>query len=463
MTPGAAVPADPDTWHPARLIPTAGIRGQDEQEKRATSCLLAVMAAVPEFGKALLSEVGAPKTNNISTFTEVQLKDPDGKLSIPDGVAVVKRPSKTWRCLFEVKTSDMPLKSEQVVRYLDMAKQHNFDAVVTISNQLTPSPAHSPVTVSGMKTKKVALRHLSWWKVLTEAVVQHRFRGVADPDQAWILGELIAYLDHEASGAGGFRDMGDKWVAVRNAARSGTLNATDPGVREVVERWGQFVEYLCLGLSQDLGRDVRVKGSKPAEAGAKVLEKDSTLTATINVPDAVGPITVQAHLDRQRVTTSVPVDAPQQGGASKRIRWILKQLREAPDDLRVEVAFANVSGRRTVELKEAHEYPKQLLLPTDLKREPRSYTLSLQRKMGTKRGKGQDSFVTETRRQAVDFYRQVVQDLRRWQPSPPKLPEEPEEKPPEAPTAKPPPFSADEREVGEASDPATVVPETSRQ
>ncbi len=102
-------------------------------------------------------------------------------------------------------------------------------------------------------------------------------------------------------------------------------------------------------------------------------------------------------------------------------------------------------------------------MPTDPKREPRSYRLSLQRKMGTKRGKGQDSFVTETRRQAVDFYRQVVQDLRRWQPSPPKLPEEPEEKPPETPTAKPPPFSADEREVGEASDPATVVPETSRQ
>ncbi len=246
------------------------------------------MGAVPEFGKALLSEVGAPKTNNITTFTEVQLKDPDGKLSIPDGVAVVERPSKTWRCLFEVKTSDMPLKPEQVVRYLDMAKQHNFDAVVTISNQLTASPTHSPVSVSGKKTKKVALRHLSWWKVLTEAVVQHRFRGVADHDQAWILGELIAYLDHEASGAGGFRDMGDKWVAVRKGARNRTLNATDAGVRDVAERWGQLVQYVCLGLSQDLGRDVRVKGIKPVAARAKTLADDGKLTAAIYVPDCGG-------------------------------------------------------------------------------------------------------------------------------------------------------------------------------
>jgi hypothetical protein len=48
-------------WHPARLIPTVGIRGQEEQEKRATSSLLAVMRAVPDFGHALLKGLGAPK------------------------------------------------------------------------------------------------------------------------------------------------------------------------------------------------------------------------------------------------------------------------------------------------------------------------------------------------------------------------------------------------------------------
>src|SRR3712207_9385166 len=70
-------------------------------------------------------------------------------------------------------------------------------------------------------------RSLSWWRVLTEAIVQHRHHGVADSDQAWILGELIAYLDHEASGASGFQDMGDKWVGVRNAAAAGTLRSEE--------------------------------------------------------------------------------------------------------------------------------------------------------------------------------------------------------------------------------------------
>ena len=62
----------PDGWAHARLIPTFGIRTQQEQEKRATSCLLAVMHGVPEFGHALLKELDAPKAPVIETYAEVR-------------------------------------------------------------------------------------------------------------------------------------------------------------------------------------------------------------------------------------------------------------------------------------------------------------------------------------------------------------------------------------------------------
>ena len=65
----------PEGWGHARLIPTFGIRSQQEQEKRATSCLLAVMHGVPEFGHALLKELDAPKAPTIETFAEVRFKD----------------------------------------------------------------------------------------------------------------------------------------------------------------------------------------------------------------------------------------------------------------------------------------------------------------------------------------------------------------------------------------------------
>lgn len=416
------------------------------------------MGAVEEFGRALLSDVGAPK-GRVSTFTEVQLKGPDGKLSIPDGVAVVERGKTSWRCLIEVKTSGAPLRPEQVNRYLDMARQHNFDAVVTISNQITSSSNDSPVDVDKRKTKNVALRHLSWWRIVTEAVVQHRHRGVSDPDQAWILGELIAYMDHEASGAGGFQDMGEKWVGVRNGARDGTLRASSAGARRVAERWEQFVQYLALGLSQDLGRDVQVRRrGNDVDPSVKRLAETGRLSASLRVPDAVGPIKVEANLRTQQVTTSVTLDAPQEGRPLRRINWMLRQLRDALGDLRIDVRFANTQETSSALLGKVRDRPQLLLSQSDAKREPRSFTLALTRPMGTKRGKGKRSFVRETRQQAVDFYRLLVQNLRAWQPPPPKLPDQPpEEKVPETPVPEPPPFSADEREVGEAVDPVTAT------
>src|SRR5918995_6806529 len=118
-----------DEWHPARLVPAVGIRSTEEQEKRATSSLLAVMRAVPEFGHALVTPLGAPK-GRISTYAEVQLKDSAGKTHIPDGAIVAERGKTTWQCLVEVKTGRADLRSEQVNRYLDMARENRLDAVL---------------------------------------------------------------------------------------------------------------------------------------------------------------------------------------------------------------------------------------------------------------------------------------------------------------------------------------------
>jgi hypothetical protein len=279
------------------------------------------------------------------------VKDGAGKLHIPDGAIVVERGKTVWRCLVDVKTSTAELRAEQVNRYLDWARENRLDAVLTISNQITGSPTDSPVPVDGRKLRTTRLFHLSWWRILTEAIVQHRHRGVSDPDQAWLLGELIAYLDDERSGASGFTDMGANWVAVRNAAADGTLRASNADVRDVAERWDQFVEYLCLGLGQDLGRDIRpVRPRKQTtamrlEVNCRALEESGQLQAAIRVPDAAGDLLVQANLRTRKVTTSVAVEAPGDGRPATRVSWLVRQLKDAPDGLIVEASFVNTKRR----------------------------------------------------------------------------------------------------------------------
>lgn len=465
-----------EAWNPARLIPTAGIRGQEEQERRATSALLAVLKAVPEFAHSLLKELGAPK-GRISTFTEVQLKDDEGRLSIPDGAIVVERGRTRWAVLVEVKTGDAQLPDEQVNRYLDHARALGFNGVLTINNRITSAVTDSPVNVDRRKLRTLSLWHLSWWRIMTEAVVQHRYRGVSDPDQAWILGELIAYLDHEASGAGGFTDMGDKWVRVRDAAHNGTLRAADPEARDVAQRWEQFGEYLALGLSQDLGRDVmiarprRLTPEQRLQLAVRALADTGCFTATIKVPDAAAPLDLCADLRSRKVLTSVAIDAPKEGRPLSRINWMLRQLKDGPADLRVEVRFAGTRESTSLLLPEAVADPKRLLSPTDPRREPRQFVLERARPLGTKRGKARGSFIADTRGQAIDFYRDLLQQLSAWRPKAPQLSTAAmssedgavtedrvvavsEELPEPVATATPPEFmDEDQRDPGEASQP----------
>ena len=416
-----------DGWLHARLIPTYGIRSQDEQEKRATSCLLAVMHGVPEFGHALLRELGAPKSPSIDTFAEVRFKNADGKVDIPDGAIVCERGGKRWTCLVEVKTGSATLKEEQVGKYLDIARDQCFDGVLTISNQITHSASESPVVMDGRKLRKTSLWHFSWWRILTEAVVQSRYRGISDSDQAWVLRELIHYLSGEASGVAGFEDMGKDWVAVRTAARDGTLRNGDPRARQVAERWDQFTEYLCLSLSQELGRNVvSVRPRKQTTSACvdeleKSLATGGILQATIRVPDAIGDLQIRADLKSRQTSLSVDVAAPSEGRPKPRINWLLRQLSDAWPDLRVEVWYPHARETVAATLEQARGRPENLLCPADATRESRSFVLTLSRPMGQKRGRVEGSFVRETREQAVMFYRDLVQNLKAWQVRPPQI------------------------------------------
>ena len=60
-----------------------------------------------------------------------------------------------WTALVEVKTGRNDLEAEQVTTYLDVAREHGYDAVITISHQVATTPGVHPVTVDGRKTRKV--------------------------------------------------------------------------------------------------------------------------------------------------------------------------------------------------------------------------------------------------------------------------------------------------------------------
>ena len=413
-------------WHEARLIPTSGINGAEEQERRATSALLAVVAAVREFGRALVKPLGAP-AGSIETYIEVPFLFGDKKL-YPDGLIRVSRGAKSWTALVEVKTGGNQLQTEQLEDYLDIAREQGFDAVITISNEIPAIAGQHPTKVDKRKLRKVALHHLAWTQVLAEAVMQKEVRGVADPDQAWILGELIRYLEHSRSGAMEFEDMGEAWVAVRDAVAAGTLRPADKGIADVVARFDALLRFASLRLGRQLGTEVmpvlsRKEQADPAVRTAALMTmlcKDGQLAGAIRIPDTVGQLVVTADLRASKLTCHVDVDAPREGRPTTRVTWLLRQLKAATDAVRVEMFNSHGRGSSAAELLGAvRENPASLVV--DPAREIRSFRLALTTGMGTKRGRGRGAFIDSVLTSCDTFYADVLQYLKAWSAAPPKM------------------------------------------
>ncbi|GAA4427117.1 hypothetical protein GCM10023169_26700 [Georgenia halophila] len=419
-----------ETWHEARLIPTSGINGAEEQERRATSALLAVMSSVREFGRTLTKPFGAP-AGTLETYIEVPFQLAEQRL-FPDGLIRASRGKKSWTALVEVKTSNNTLQTAQIENYLDIAKENGFDALITISNEIAPVVDQHPTKVDKRKLRKVSLHHLSWTRVLTEAVMQKEFRGVADPDQAWILGELIRYLEHPRSGAMEFEDMGDSWVSVRDAVRTGTLRASDKGLRETVSRFDALVRYASLQLGRRLGAEVSPVLSRKERADpslhtaslTKSLVDEGVLVGEIKIPNTVGTLVMTADLRARSLTCHVDIDAPREGRPKTRVNWLLRQLKNAPDQLRVEVFSARSRGPGATELISLAREDPMVLLP-DPAREPKSFRIALSTSMGLKRGRGQGAFIDSAVDLIDTFYADVMQNLKAWAAAPPRMRAEP--------------------------------------
>lgn len=414
-----------ENWHAARLIPTSGINGSEEQERRATSALLAVMSAVREFGLAMTKPLGAP-AGNVETFIEVPF-DLFERRVFPDGLIRVSRGKRRWTALVEVKTGTNTLDKTQLEDYLDVARAEGYDALLTISNELSPVPKTHPTNVDRRKTRKVALHHISWTEVTTMAVLQKVHRGVADPDQAWMLGELIRYLEHPRSGAMGLEDMGDDWVTVRNSVDAGTLRPTDKGAPRVASRWDQLIRYACLVHGQRLGVEVqpllsRREASDPLAANQALVQslvQDGVLRRDIRIPGAIAPLTVTADLRAQRINCSLKIDAPKTGRPLTRVNWIVRQLGDAPDSLRIDTYASSArSAARSELLRDVRQDPN--LLVDDHKREIRSFQLVHSAPMGAKRGQGRGSFITSVLNALDDFYTGTAEKLKPWAPVAPR-------------------------------------------
>jgi hypothetical protein len=417
-------PTADDKWQRARLFPVTGIGKPAEQERRGTSVFLAVLSSVKEFGRVLTARCGAP-AGAIETFIEVPF-ELNGTHCRPDGLIRVQRGQRSWTALVEVKTGRNDLQDDQVAMYLDVAREHDYDAVITISHQVATTPGVHPVVIDRRKIRKVELAHLSWSRIHTEAKVQHANHEVADPDQAWLLSEFIRYIEDPNSGALDFDDMGPSWVSVRNGSAAQTLRAGDAETLAVVTRFDQLIAFCGMELSRRLGVHVSQRLSRGEledqatrlQAQAAGLAKNGNLSGALLVPNAAVPVEINVDLRANRVDVKATIQAPTDRRTTARVTWLLNQLKTAPTSLGIVANVPRKPVGRSFPLSAVTEDPKVIIEAP--KADIRSFTVTLSQPAGMKRGQGKGSFVSSVTSLVDQFYADVVQPLKPWAPRAPR-------------------------------------------
>ncbi|MFF4366123.1 TerD family protein [Streptomyces sp. NPDC001594] len=407
--------AENDAWRPARLFPVPTLKSDREREVRATSVLLAVMAQVPELGRRLTAGFGAP-AGRMQTFTEVSLPHGDTPRR-PDGVIRVERAGKLWTALVETKTNGNPLRAEQVQEYMDIAARRAYEAVITLSNDVALDGAPVvDVRTDGRRKHKVSLWHLSWAEVAHQTQLLIRHEGVANAAHAWLLQELLEYLQHENSGCHGFQNMGPAWVPVRKGIDDETLSVGDPRAVEVVESWERLIRQVCLRLGGELGQKALPvqrarRGSDPRArrvAAAERLCREGRLAAELRIEGTDRVIAVTADLRTAKVRTSVDVPAPAGSYPLTTAKRLLRMLAEAPADLHVESLVEGGGGPRGT-LERLRPEPADLLPKGGA--QLTGFRLSLIKGTGTARGNAESGFIRSVDEAVERFHHGVLAHL----------------------------------------------------
>ena len=160
----------------------------------------------------------------------------------------VSRGARTWVALVEVKTGANDLVAAQIEAYLDLAREHEFDALLTISNQYVTLSSAFPVAIDRKKLRRIQLHHWSGSGCLPRRRCKSGTAASRTPIRRTSSAELIRYLSDGRSGIVMFGDMGPSWTAVRDGARMRTLRK---------------VRSTCRKRRRTLGRDDQVSSAGP--------------------------------------------------------------------------------------------------------------------------------------------------------------------------------------------------------
>ena len=369
------------------------------------------------------------KQTKIYCFSEVEFADPSLKGIRPDGLIIVSTGRTVWSALVEAKIKNATLEVEQLEKYAQAAKKLGINSLISISNELVSRPDLHHVPLPKILVRNLEYLHFSWASILSNAQIMHAKTELSDPEQAFILGELIKYLKHDSSGINRFDQMSASWSeVVKLAVQLFPLNKSNNDVVAVAQDWIQESRDLSMKVAEQVNEKVLVKYSNRARSDLSILTKDvineicetKTLTCDLDIPNTAGTISIQANLTSRQVTASMSFTAPKdKKSTSARVNWLLRMLKEdGANELIIGATWPSRVANTYEKVSALREDPKSLQCenPTHT---PINFIIQLV--VDDPRAfQGRRKFIELVESTAERFYELAGQHIKAWQAPPPK-------------------------------------------
>jgi len=406
----------------ARLFP---VLSETSKEGRAASIFLSCLSLVPEFANRVLAPIGRPIGTRSKVYCVTEIEFDDDKENRPDGLIGVRTGNTVWRALVEFKVGS-ELGSEQVERYLRVARQAGLDSVITISNDIVPDPTFSPVNINRQLTRSVALYHISWMQIFTHAQVLLSTDAIADSDHGELIEEFIRFLSHKSTGIKGFTQMPSAWPTCVERVRGGSkLQKKGVDEQNVISAWMQEERELSFILSQSTHGycDVR-RGRAESKDGTKVTEKhtssligENELSTQPMIKNAAAPLEIKLRLVSRSVQISMELKAPRdKSRATACINWLSRQIPKTVADC---IFFVNWPGRTqstSGPIEEIRNNPNSIIQNSNSTL-PTTIIVARQFELGSKFS-SRKGIIEIIEKETERFYAEIGANLSEWVPAP---------------------------------------------
>ena len=407
-----------------RLIPLL----KTGDEMALTSILLSAIRLIKEFKDSVFKELKLKRSGKAYYYSEVVFHDIDTTSRL-DGMILVVVSGKIEDAIFiEVKNDKAKIEEEQILKYYKLAQLlNNVPKILTISNEFVFDSSHSPITIKN-QSKKISLYHFSWTyiKTIAQLLLFDNENNIDDEDQINIMKEVMHYFNDERSGVNGFRLMSKGWKGVSEKIKSQQPLNDKNEIIEAITSWHQEENDMSLMLSRKLGVLVKSNIENPKSKlnrDIKRLKDKQFLSTSLRIKGAVSDLKVIVDFRRRTISMSVRVIPPLDKGTISRISSIKKQLSKCKDSSLLEnlyidadIKFSSKSIKynyTNIDQFYEHDNIKNLNII--------AFDIEL---IKTVKIDSTKIFVAEIEKMLLNYYNLIVQDLKSWKKSAPKLTKE---------------------------------------